>query len=209
MRKPYWSWGEMRLIGGLVWTFLVVSAFGRPRELVGQALPELTRAEAFGIQMQALQIMLDTIDIRRTDEELPRLWLLPRASEGLDSGVVFSPNEVDQLRELAPTLRHTLGSREELFVCPEGRSVFMPLSGCPIKEDGAIVNVTDPRSAESFVAAHRARGLPTLGAEVIVSGSVTQTSADGERTNLTGITMGFRKQADEWVFVGILAWVLS
>ena len=194
----------MRLKRGQYGVFLIAAAVCGPSTCLAQALPELTRAEAFSIQMQALQIVLDTIDIRATGQEFPLLWLPPRISADT-SGVGFTPSEVDRLREIAPTLRFTPRSREELFLCPDAQPALTPPSVCRIAVKGVIVGFSYPRSAEVFAEG----SVDTLGAEVVVDGSVWQTSLDGERTDLTGIVMGFRKQADEWVFVGVLAWVIS
>ena len=159
---------------------------------VAQAPPSLASSDSLAIRAASLAILLERI--REVEVNGQRIWLRPdRADDPAQGRRVLlggpSPSELESLKRRFPSLE-LLPYEDDPFVCPPGVEVYMPLIGCPIREDGIVVELSSPRRQ---------------GNRVIAGGSVTRswTSSLGVQSAMTSYELLFERDDEGWRFVGV------
>jgi hypothetical protein len=102
----------------------------------------LTQADSIQAWSAALRVLIDSLGPRRSDPY--RIWLhADRERAGTSSGVRFVPLSQDAEREIQrsfPTARYS-EKFDSLVLCSAGVQLRLPGSGCPIRDDGVIIQL--------------------------------------------------------------------
>ena len=178
---------------GVVWS-LLLGGLVSAQPLLGQHPRELSDEDAVQLRLQTLEAVLDTLGVRRGEGPLPTIWLLPGREVDPETGeraeTGYSDADVTRLQAVVPEIRVPDVDGDDLFLCPPGERVMMPISGCPIRDDGVIARLGVPRME---------------GDTAVVWGSVTQSGTDGERTWtwMEGLELVFLPGDGRWDLVGV------
>ncbi len=157
---------------------------------------QTTEGDSAALRLSVIEIVLDSLASERVHTS--RLWI--RAYLSVDPGtrrlqrVPPTAEQLATIRSRFPTAA-VPASHDGLFLCPPGVRVRMPGVGCPILEDGLIVEV-GPLEIDAD-SAH-------------ASGSVIQSSTRNGRTSTwaQGVRLLFRRSMSGWKFVRVLGgWI--
>lgn len=119
-----------------------------------------------------------------------RVWVRdgtrPQRESGAVSPRTLSPAQWTAISEAYPAARLVTWS-DTLFLCPPGVRVTMPVTGCPVREDGVIINLLPPR---------------VQGDSVWIRGVLTrsQRTHDGHHTWASSADMLFSREDGVWTF---------
>lgn len=130
----------MRLSRLVIVAVLIVAAPAAARA----QYPPMTASDSALLHVTSIRILFDRLASGITAEH--PIWLrlhVQRPDTG--SGSPLQPSET-QWREISHALpsARLAGARDTLFECPPGVRVSMPGTGCPIRENGIIVEVDRP-----------------------------------------------------------------
>lgn len=103
-----------------------------------------TANDAATVYVQALRITLERLG---PAEPTPRLWvrrMRQRTPSGAMSPDTLATIEWAAIASAFPQARQATDA-DTLFLCPPGVRVMMPVRGCPIRDDGMIIDLGQPR----------------------------------------------------------------
>ena len=153
-----------------------------PAGSVAQVAPSISREDSVRLAAELFRRTLQDTNV----DSSQLIWLRADTVAGSTSRLKLTPQQVAAVMRLHPRIRLVPPS-ESLFLCPPGRVVRMPGSGCPIRDDGVIVSLFDFRVA---------------GDSLIAGGDVIKSR--GSSTWAEGIAYGFRWLNGAWTFVRLL-----
>ena len=153
-----------------------------PQNSWAQVAPRVTRDDSVRLAAELFQRTLRDTNVDSTQ----LIWLRADTAAGSTSRLRLTPQQAAAVMRLHPRIR-LVSPAENLFLCPPGRVVRMPGSGCPIREDGVIVSLFDFRVA---------------GDSLIAGGDVIKSR--GDSTWAEGMAYVFRWAKGAWTFVRLL-----
>ena len=139
----------------LISLFLLVGA----KPVCAQAPGLISASDSVVVWTAALDTVAKSLNVERHQV----LWLQPTPHPP-------SATVVRGVQSLFPNMRVN-DSEAELFLCPPGRTLTMPGTGCPIRENGAILRLRTIKAATQD--------------EVSVTVSFVRSNQEGDRTWLT------------------------
>lgn len=176
-------------------SILLLLAWGSTSSVSGQVPEMLASSDSVEVRRAVLGVLLSP-DRRPIDGRYSgRVWLQPYRVRDEEAGTWVvqggpTPLELESLRAIFPDLE-VLPPDADPFLCPDGVEVRMPGPGCPIRDDGAIVELYPPR----------------LEAGLVMAGGSVITSSPGQSgefvTGLTGFEIAFEWTGVGWRFLEI------
>jgi hypothetical protein len=129
----------VRIVIAAIVALPMVCAAGTREALAGQAALQLTTADSARIRLAVVKAIVDTVSRRRPPA---RIWIESpterEVASGETRGVVLTGGEWAAIASEYPQARR-IERFGRVFDCPEGVTVRMPGSGCPILEGGIII----------------------------------------------------------------------
>jgi hypothetical protein len=105
-----------------------------------QIIGTATSEDSAGVRIAALRVVLDTLGPQGADAG--RIWVRPHTERDPATGerrsVTLSPAERAAVAEAFPTAR-VIDAPDTSFLCPPMMRTLLPGTGCPIRDDGVIV----------------------------------------------------------------------
>jgi hypothetical protein len=124
----------------------MIMAFSPCYELNAQDTVMLTSADSAQIRVATLRILIDSL--AESPESPGRIWISGSHQLRRDTAsarqFALSDTQWAAISQAFPTARHVVPT-DSLFLCPAGVELRMPGSGCPIKEDGIVVELAPLR----------------------------------------------------------------
>jgi hypothetical protein len=144
----------------------------------------VTPADSINLVLEAYSVLLDNTGTRAITGPI---WLESDTAADSMSRFHLSSKQAKSILESDPRVR-LVSEREDLYLCPPGREVRMPVSGCPIRESGVIVTLqTWQRDATTL----------------IIIGSVVKSGTSGRHTWAEILGVAFRWDDAGWKYSGI------
>jgi hypothetical protein len=179
---------DMRILVGLILAGGPFSA----ADSFAQGGPPITAADSIEIRTSSIRTLVDRV---LPDSVQVALWIESRALSGSAGSepVVPTAREFAAIRAILARV-DLLPPDETGFDCPAGRRVFMPISGCPIREGRAIIQFGPMTVASDSL-------------ETTVS--AIQSDSTGTRSWLHGLRLLFVRTNATWEFKSVIGEIMS